>query len=623
MFENRYDVIIVGGGHAGCEAAAASANCGSKTLLITMNLQTLGQMSCNPAMGGIAKGQIVREIDALGGYSGIVSDKSAVQFKMLNQSKGPAMWSPRVQSDRQMFSQEWRQILEKTKNLDFYQEMVTDVIVRKNKIDGVKTSLGINIFSKTVILTNGTFLNGKIHIGEKNFQGGRAGEKSSVGLTNSLLNLGFISGRMKTGTPPRVDGRSLDYNKMKEQPGDINPSKFSFSNQTKPLKTQISCHITHTNNFVHELLREGFDRSPMFNGNIESIGPRYCPSIEDKINRFSEKSSHQIFVEPEGWNTIEVYVNGFSTSLPEDIQFKALRLIPGFENVKLFRPGYAIEYDFFQPTQLHNTLETKLISGLYFAGQINGTTGYEEAAAQGLMAGINANLKTKNKDPFVLERDEAYIGVLIDDLILKGTDEPYRMFTSRAEYRTLLRQDNADQRLSPKGHKLGLISNKRMDILENKIKKTKKIKEYLHSTSFELKSANLLLSSLNETLVKQPDKFSKLIARPNINRDIIKNLNPLKKHLIKEKLSDDILEQAEIDIKYSGYIEKEKRNVEKLMRLRNVKIPEKFNFNQLASLSFEAKEKLDKIRPQTLAQAARISGIKPSDISVLLVSMGR
>ena len=623
MFENRYDVIIVGGGHAGCEAAAASANCGSKTLLITMNLQTLGQMSCNPAMGGIAKGQIVREIDALGGYSGIVSDKSAVQFKMLNQSKGPAMWSPRVQSDRQMFSQEWRQILEKTKNLDFYQEMVTDVIVKKNLIDGVKTSLGINIYSKTVILTNGTFLNGKIHIGEKNFQGGRAGEKSSVGLTNSLLNLGFISGRMKTGTPPRVDGRSLDYNKMKEQPGDINPSKFSFSNQTKPLKTQISCHITHTNNFVHELLREGFDRSPMFNGNIESIGPRYCPSIEDKINRFSEKSSHQIFVEPEGWNTIEVYVNGFSTSLPEDIQFKALRLIPGFKNVKLFRPGYAIEYDFFQPTQLYNTLETKLISGLYFAGQINGTTGYEEAAAQGLIAGINANLKTKNKDPFVLERDEAYIGVLIDDLILKGTDEPYRMFTSRAEYRTLLRQDNADQRLSPKGHKLGLISSKRMDILENKIKKTKKIKEYLHSTSFELKSANLLLSSLNETLVKQPDKFSKLIARPNINRDIIKNLNPLKKHLIKEKLSDDILEQAEIDIKYSGYIEKEKRNVEKLMRLRNVKIPEKFNFNQLASLSFEAKEKLNKIRPQTLAQASRISGIKPSDISVLLVSMGR
>ena len=623
MFENRYDVIIVGGGHAGCEAAAASANCGSKTLLITMNLQTLGQMSCNPAMGGIAKGQIVREIDALGGYSGIVSDKSAVQFKMLNQSKGPAMWSPRVQSDRQMFSQEWRQILEKTKNLDFYQEMVTDVIVRKNKIDGVKTSLGINIYSKTVILTNGTFLNGKIHIGEKNFQGGRAGEKSSVGLTSSLLNLGFISGRMKTGTPPRVDGRSLDYDKMKEQPGDINPSKFSFSNQTKPLKTQISCHITHTNNFVHELLREGFDRSPMFNGNIESIGPRYCPSIEDKINRFSEKLSHQIFVEPEGWNTIEVYVNGFSTSLPEDIQFKALRLIPGFENVKLFRPGYAIEYDFFQPTQLYNTLETKLISGLYFAGQINGTTGYEEAAAQGLMAGINANLKTKNKDPFVLERDEAYIGVLIDDLILKGTDEPYRMFTSRAEYRTLLRQDNADQRLSSKGHKLGLISSKRMDILENKINKTKKIKEYLHSTSFEQKSANLLLSSLKETLVKQPDKFSKLLARPNINIDIIKNLNPLKKHLIKEKLSDEILEQAEIDIKYSGYIEKEKRNVEKLMRLRNVKIPEKFNFNQLASLSFEAKEKLDKIRPQTLAQASRISGIKPSDISVLLVSMGR
>ena len=623
MFENKYDVIVVGGGHAGCEAAAGSANLGSKTLLITMNLQTLGQMSCNPAMGGLAKGQIVREIDALGGYSGIVSDKSAVQFKMLNQSKGPAMWSPRVQSDRQMFSQEWRQMLEKTKNLDFYQEMVMDVIVKMNKVVGVKTSLGIKIFSKTVILTNGTFLNGKIHIGEKNFQGGRAGENSSVGLTSSLLNLGFVSGRMKTGTPPRVDGRSLDYNKMKEQPGDTNPSKFSFSDETKPLESQISCHITHTNNFVHEILREGFDRSPMFNGNIESIGPRYCPSIEDKINRFSEKLSHQIFVEPEGWNTIEVYVNGFSTSLPEDIQFKALRSIPGFENVKLFRPGYAIEYDFFQPTQLYNTLETKLIAGLYFAGQINGTTGYEEAAAQGLIAGINASLKIKNKDPFILERDQAYIGVLIDDLILKGTDEPYRMFTSRAEYRTLLRQDNADQRLSPKGYKLGLISSRRMSALENKITKTKNVKEYLYSTSFEKKSANSLLSSINDVLVKQPDKLFKLLSRPNIKRKDLKKLNPLKKYLIEEKISDDILEQAEIDIKYSGYIEKEKRNVEKLTRLRNVKIPEKFNFNELPSLSFEAKEKLNKIRPQTLDQASRISGIKPSDISVLLVSMGR
>ena len=623
MFENKFDVIVVGGGHAGCEAAAVSANLGSKTLLITMNLQTLGQMSCNPAMGGIAKGQIVREIDALGGYTGIVSDKSAIQFKMLNQSKGPAMWSPRVQSDRQMFSQEWRQMLEKTKNLDFYQEMVTDVIVKNNKICGVKTSLGIKIYSKTVILTNGTFLNGKIHIGEKNFQGGRAGEKSSVGLTSSLLNLGFISGRMKTGTPPRVDGRSLDYNKMEEQPGDIKPSKFSFSNQTKPLKSQISCHMSHTNNLAHEILREGFDRSPMFNGNIESIGPRYCPSIEDKINRFSEKSSHQIFVEPEGWNTIEVYVNGFSTSLPEEIQFKALRSIVGFENVKLFRPGYAIEYDFFQPTQLYNTLETKLITGLYFAGQINGTTGYEEAAAQGLIAGINASLKTKSKDPFILRRDQAYIGVLIDDLILKGTDEPYRMFTSRAEYRTLLRQDNADKRLSPMGYKLGLISSQRMKTLDNKIKKTKSVKEYLYSTSFDMKSANYLLSSIDEVLVKQTDKFSKLLARPNIKRKDIKNLNPLKKYLIKEKISDEILEQAEIDIKYSGYIEKEKRNVEKLIRLRNIKIPEKFNFNELSSLSFEAKEKLNKIRPQTLAQASRISGIKPSDISVLLVSMGR
>jgi len=623
MFDKKFDVIVVGGGHAGCEAAAASANLGSKTLLITMNLQTIGQMSCNPAMGGIAKGQIVREIDALGGYSGIVTDKSAVQFKMLNQSKGPAMWSPRAQSDRQLFSQEWRFMLERITNLDFYQEMVVELIVEKNKIIGVITSLGIKIYSNSVILTNGTFLNGKIHIGEKNFQGGRAGEKSSVGLTRSLSKFGFVSGRMKTGTPPRVDGRSLDYSKMKEQPGDERPTKFSFSNKTKPLKSQISCYITHTNELVHDLLREGFDRSPMFNGNIESIGPRYCPSIEDKINRFSEKTSHQIFVEPEGWDTIEVYVNGFSTSLPEDIQFKALRSVNGFEKVKLFRPGYAIEYDFFQPTQLYNTLETKLINGLYFAGQINGTTGYEEAAAQGLIAGINANLKINKKDPFILERDEAYIGVLIDDLILKGTDEPYRMFTSRAEYRTLLRQDNADQRLTLKGHKLGLISSKRVAVLENKINKKEKVTKYLYSTSFEMKSTNSFLASIKEVLVKQPDKFSKLLARPNIKRKDIKNLNPFKEYLINEKISDDILEQAEIDIKYSGYIEKEKRNVEKLTRLKNIKIPDKFKFSELSSLSFEAKEKLNKIRPQTLAQASRISGIKPSDISILLVSMGR
>jgi len=623
MFDKGYDVIVVGAGHAGCEAAAASANLGSKTLLITMNLQTIGQMSCNPAMGGIAKGQIVREIDALGGYSGLVSDKSAIQFKMLNQSKGPAMWSPRAQSDRQLFSQEWRAMLEKTNNLDFYQEMVTDLIVEKNKILGIITSLGIKIYSQSVILTNGTFLNGKIHIGEKNFHGGRAGEKASVGLTSVLLKLGFTSGRMKTGTPPRVDGRSLDYKKMKEQPGDKKPSKFSFSNKTNPLKTQISCYITHTNELVHDLLREGFHRSPMFNGSIDSPGPRYCPSIEDKINRFSEKKSHQIFVEPEGWNTIEVYVNGFSTSLPEDIQFKALRSVQGFEKAKLFRPGYAIEYDFFQPTQLYHTLETKLIRGLYFAGQINGTTGYEEAAAQGLLAGINAHLKNQEKAPFVLKRDEAYIGVLIDDLILKGTEEPYRMFTSRAEYRTLLRQDNADQRLTPKGFKLGLISGKRLYVLEKKIKKKEEVIKYLHSTSYDVKSTNSLLASKNEVLVKQSDKYSKLLARPNITRNDLKKLSAFVKYIYKEDVSDEILEQAEIDIKYSGYIEKEKRNADKLKKLEKIKIPKNFNFEELASLSFEAKEKLNKIRPQTIAQASRISGIKPSDISVLLVSMGR
>ncbi|MGB1831611.1 MAG: tRNA uridine-5-carboxymethylaminomethyl(34) synthesis enzyme MnmG, partial [Flavobacteriaceae bacterium] len=475
MFDSSFDVIVVGAGHAGCEAAAAAANLGSKTLLITMNLQNMAQMSCNPAMGGIAKGQIIREIDALGGYSGIVSDKSAIQYKMLNQSKGPAMWSPRVQSDRSLFTLEWRSLLEQTPNLDFYQEMVTDLLVEKEQVVGVITSLGLKIYSKTVILTNGTFLNGLIHIGEKNFGGGRAGEKAATGLTAALERLGFISGRMKTGTPPRVDGRSLDYSKMEEQPGDENPSKFSFSSDTQPLKVQRSCHITHTNETVHDLLRTGFDRSPMFNGAIKSTGPRYCPSIEDKINRFSDKSQHQIFVEPEGWNTVEVYVNGFSTSLPDEVQYKALKQVPGFEKVKFFRPGYAIEYDYFPPTQLFHSLETKRIQNLFFAGQINGTTGYEEAGAQGIMAGINAHLKALDQGPFLLGREEAYIGVLIDDLILKGTEEPYRMFTSRAEYRTLLRQDNADLRLTPKAHALGLASDSRMRAVEDKIKKSSEL----------------------------------------------------------------------------------------------------------------------------------------------------
>jgi tRNA uridine 5-carboxymethylaminomethyl modification enzyme len=623
MFDSSYDVIVVGAGHAGCEAAAAAANLGSQTLLITMNLQNVAQMSCNPAMGGIAKGQIVREIDALGGYSGIVSDRSAIQYKMLNQSKGPAMWSPRVQSDRSLFTLEWRSLLEKTPNLDFYQEMVVDLIVEKDQVLGVKTSLGMKIFSKTVILTNGTFLNGLIHIGEKNFGGGRAGEKASTGLTASLVELGFSSGRMKTGTPPRVDGRSLDYSKMEEQPGDNNPSKFSFTELTQPLTKQISCHITHTNELVHDLLRTGFDRSPMFNGAIQSKGPRYCPSIEDKINRFSEKSQHQVFVEPEGWNTVEVYVNGFSTSLPDDIQYKALKKVRGFENVKFFRPGYAIEYDYFPPTQLFHSLETKKINNLFFAGQINGTTGYEEAGAQGIMAGINAHLKTKDQTPFILGREEAYIGVLIDDLILKGTEEPYRMFTSRAEYRTLLRQDNADQRLTPKAYEIGLVSKERMRAVEKKQKKGADLVSYLKKTSYNLDQANTLLREKKDVEVKQTDKFSKLLSRPNIKRKDLSNFENLSSFLEENEMDDTIFEQAEIDIKYAGYIEKEKRTADKLKRLDNIKIPAEFNYEQLASLSHEAKEKLSKIQPTTLAQASRISGINPSDISVLLVSMGR
>jgi tRNA uridine 5-carboxymethylaminomethyl modification enzyme len=623
MFDSSFDVIVVGAGHAGCEAAAAAANLGSKTLLVTMNLQNVAQMSCNPAMGGIAKGQIVREIDALGGYSGIVSDRSAIQYKMLNQSKGPAMWSPRVQSDRSLFTLEWRSLLEKTSNLDFYQDMVVDLIVDKDQVIGVVTSLGLKIYSKTVVLTNGTFLNGLIHIGEKNFGGGRAGEKASTGLTAALQELGFTAGRMKTGTPPRVDGRSLNFSKMEEQPGDIKPSKFSFTELTKPLEKQRSCYITHTNEEVHDLLRTGFDRSPMFNGSIQSTGPRYCPSIEDKINRFSDKPQHQIFVEPEGWDTVEVYVNGFSTSLPDDIQYKALKQVRGFEQVKFFRPGYAIEYDYFPPTQLFHSLETKRIQNLFFAGQINGTTGYEEAGAQGIMAGINAHLKCQNKTPFILGREEAYIGVLIDDLILKGTDEPYRMFTSRAEYRTLLRQDNADQRLTPKAYALGLASDERMRAVEKKEKLSNALVSFLKKTSYDLEEANNLLQDKEDVAVKQTDKFAKLLSRPNIKREDLLRFQNVTAFLEEKNMDDVILEQAEIEIKYAGYIEKEKRTADKLKRLENIKIPQAFDYDRLASLSHEAKEKLNKIQPTTLGQASRISGINPSDISVLLVSMGR
>ena len=623
MFESKYDVIVVGAGHAGCEAAAAAANLGSKTLLITMNLQFTGQMSCNPAMGGIAKGQIVREIDALGGYSGIVSDNSAIQFKMLNQSKGPAMWSPRVQSDRSLFALEWRKMLENTPKLDFYQDMVVDLLFDKEAVQGVVTSLGLKIYSKSVVLTNGTFLNGLIHIGEKNFGGGRAGETASIGLTAALENVGFQSGRMKTGTPPRVDGRSLNFEVMEEQAGDEQPSKFSYLPITKPLTKQLSCHITHTNTTVHEILASGFDRSPMFNGNIKSTGPRYCPSIEDKINRFADKNRHQIFVEPEGWDTVEVYVNGFSTSLPDDIQYKALKQVKGFENVKFFRPGYAIEYDYFQPTQLFHTLETKRIEGLYFAGQINGTTGYEEAGAQGIIAGINAHLKINDKEPFILGREEAYIGLLIDDLILKGAEEPYRMFTSRAEYRTLLRQDNADDRLTARSHKIGLASDERLRLVDNKAKAKTALVHYLEKTSYELQEANALLEAKQSDFVTQTDKFAKLLSRPSVQRKDIVNFNPLANYLKENQFTDEVFEQAEIQIKYAGYIDKEKRNADKLKRLENIKIPKDFNFDVLASLSFEAKEKLNHLRPNTLAQASRISGINPSDISVLLVSMGR
>ena len=623
MFNSRYDVIVVGGGHAGAEAAASSANLGAKTLLVTMNLQTIGQMSCNPAMGGIAKGQIVREIDAMGGYSGVVSDLTAIQFKMLNKSKGPAMWSPRVQSDRAQFALKWRELLEKTPNLDFYQDMVIGLIVEKHKIEGVVTALGNKIYSKSVVLTNGTFLNGLIHVGDKNFGGGRVGEKSSTGITADLESLGFVSGRMKTGTPPRVDGRSLDYSLMEEQPGDLNPGKFSYLENIKPLQSQTSCHITHTNSRVHDIMASSFDKSPMFNGSINSTGPRYCPSIEDKISRFSEKDRHQIFVEPEGLNTVEVYVNGFSTSMPEDVQYSAIKEIKGFENVKFFRPGYAIEYDYFPPTQLKLTLETKLVENLFFAGQINGTTGYEEAAAQGLMAGINAVSKVFSKDPLILTRSEAYIGVLIDDLITKGTEEPYRMFTSRAEYRTLLRQDNADIRLTEKAFNIGLASKERLLKVVDKQEKVKDFVGFFEQTSFDLSEVNKILDSVGYEPVPQKGKLAKIYSRPNVKQEHINKLTQVKGYIDKHNLDDDVLEQTEIQIKYKGYIEKEKNNADKLQRLEDIKIPDNFDYNPLASLSFEAKEKLNKIRPSTLSQASRISGIKPSDISVLLVKMGR
>jgi tRNA uridine 5-carboxymethylaminomethyl modification enzyme len=623
MFNEVYDVIVVGAGHAGSEAAAAAANMGSKTLLVTMSLQNIAQMSCNPAMGGIAKGQIVREIDALGGYSGIVSDKTAIQFRMLNKSKGPAMWSPRVQSDRMRFAEEWRLMLERTPNLDFYQEMVSGVLIEDGKIKGIRTSLGIEIKAKSVVLTNGTFLNGLIHIGDKQFGGGRAGEGAAYGITEDLVRAGFSSGRMKTGTPPRVDGRSLDYTKMIEQPGDDRPDKFSYSDQTQPLKHQRSCWMTYTSNEVHDILREGFDRSPMFNGRIKSLGPRYCPSIEDKINRFADKDRHQLFVEPEGWDTVEVYVNGFSTSLPEDVQFKALRSVPGFENVKFFRPGYAIEYDYFPPTQLKHTLETKLVDGLYFAGQINGTTGYEEAASQGLMAGINAHLKVHDKEPFILKRNEAYIGVLIDDLITKGTEEPYRMFTSRAEYRTLLRQDNADFRLTPMSYGIGLAKEDRMRRMEKKRDESDAFVSFFRETSVTPAEANPVLIEKESSPLTQTEKMFKVFSRPQIDVEDILKFEKVQEYLKVHDLDNEVIEQAEIQVKYSGYIEKEKNNADKLNRLEDVRIPEDFDYDKIKSMSYEAREKMKKIRPVTISQASRISGVSPSDVSVLLIHMGR
>lgn len=620
MFNSTYDIIVVGGGHSGCEAAAAAANLGSSVLLVSMNLQTIAQMSCNPAMGGVAKGQIIREIDALGGYSGIITDKTMIQFRMLNRSKGPAMWSPRAQSDRMRFAEEWRLTLESIDNIDFWQDMVTDLWIENNQLVGVKTSMGLSIKSRAVILTNGTFLNGTIHIGEKQFGGGRSGERAAEGLTEQLNKLGFESGRMKTGTPPRVDGRSLDYSKMEEQKGDETPSKFSFL-ETPKLERQRSCHITYTNPNVHEALREGFEQSPMFNGRIKALGPRYCPSIEDKIERFSERDRHQIFVEPEGWNTVEVYVNGFSTSLPEHIQYQAIRKISGFENAKIFRPGYAIEYDYFPPTQLKRSLETKLVNNLYFAGQINGTTGYEEAACQGLMAGINAHRKLNQQEPIVLKRSEAYIGVLIDDLVTKGTDEPYRMFTSRAEYRILLRQDNADLRLTELGAKIGLVKQERMNVLKDKSDNIQQALSLFKNENIDPEEINPILIRNNSSRINQKTRLSKVLSRPQVRL-----CDLLETELVRNKtkaIDSEALEQAEIQIKYEGYIAREKETVLKTNKLEGIKIPSSFEYTKISAISAESREKLSALQPETIGQASRISGVSPSDINILLVYMGR